>query len=175
VWRRSALLDEGSGQSALEPLGTANDTSFLQASAISAFMGLPGYWLAAERGDWRAALNDAQAADAWLENHKVKMPVMGLMQSVWIRPLEALAMAKEGDVASAETLIETTPADCYLRLRVRGQIATTKHDWPTAERRFDEAARQAPSLPFALSLSVSDRAQLDSLLQEAPRGISGHL
>jgi hypothetical protein len=27
----------------------------------------------------------------------------------------------------------------------------------------------------SLSLSVSDRAQLDSLLQEAPRGISGHL
>jgi tetratricopeptide (TPR) repeat protein len=143
--------DPQSGQLALEPLGTPDDSSFLQANAISAFMGLPGYWLAAERGDWRAALSDAQATDAWLENHKVKLRVMGLMQSVWIRPLEALAMAKEGDVASAEALIETTPADCYLCLRVRGQIATARHDWPTAERWFNEAARQAPSLPFAFT------------------------
>jgi hypothetical protein len=125
--------DPQSGQLALVPLGTPDDTSFLQANAISAFMGLPGYWLAAERADWHAALIDAQAADAWLENHKVKLRVMGLMQSVWVRPLEALAMAKEGEVASAEALIETTPADCYLCLRVRGQIATAKHDWPTAQ------------------------------------------
>ena len=60
-------------------------------------------------------------------------------------------MAKAGDVASAETLIEATPADCYLCLRVRGQIATAKHDWPTAERWFNEAARQGPSLPFAFT------------------------
>ena len=117
----------------------------------SALSWAAGVLVAAERGDWHAALIDAQAADAWLENHKVKLRVMGLMQSVWIHPLEALAMAKEGDVASAETLIEKTPADCYLCLRVRGQIATEKHDWPTAERWFDEATRQAPSLPFAFS------------------------
>ena len=79
------------------------------------------------------------------------MAVMRRMQSVWIRPLEALAMAKDADVAGAETLIATTPGDCYLCVRVRGQIATAKHDWPTAERWFDEAARQAPSLPFAFT------------------------
>jgi tetratricopeptide (TPR) repeat protein len=143
--------DPQSGQLALVPLGTPDDTSFLQANAISAFMGLPGYWLTAERGDWHAAMIDAQAADAWLENHKVKLPVMGLMQSVWIGPLEALAMAKDGDVAGAEALIDKTPADCYLCLRVRGQIASAKRDWPTAERWFDEAVRQAPSLPFAFT------------------------
>jgi tetratricopeptide (TPR) repeat protein len=143
--------DPRSGQSTLDSLGSPDDTSFLQANAISAFTGLPGYWLAAERGDWHAALIHAQAADAWLENHKAKLRVMGLMQSVWIRPLEALAMAKGGDVAGAETLIETTAADCYLCLRVRGQIATEKHDWPTAERWFAEATRQAPSLPFAFT------------------------
>ena len=143
--------DPQSGHLALASVGTPDDTSFLQANAINAFTGLPGYWLAAEGGDWRAALNDARAADAWLEDHKVKLPVMGLMQSVWMRPLEALALAKEGDIASAETAIETTPADCYLCLRVRGQIATAKHDWPTAEHWFNEAARQAPSLPFAFA------------------------
>ena len=60
-------------------------------------------------------------------------------------------MAKEGDMASAETLIETTPADCYLCLRVRAQIAMEKHDWPKAERWFKEATQQAPSLPFAFT------------------------
>jgi len=143
--------DPQSAQRALEPLGTPDDTSFLRADAVSAFNGLPGYWLAAERGDWRGAMDDAHTADAWLESHKDKLPVMGLMQSVWIRPLEALAMAKQGDVANAVSLIETTPADCYLCLRVRGQIAAGRHDWPTAEHWFGEAVRHAPSLPFAFA------------------------
>jgi tetratricopeptide (TPR) repeat protein len=112
-------------------------------------MGLPAYQLAMERGDWRAALDDARAADAWLETHKPKLRVMGLMQSVWIRPLEALAMAKGGDAAGAQNAIESTPADCYLCLRVRGQIAAQTHAWPAAERWFGEATRQNPSLPFA--------------------------
>jgi tetratricopeptide (TPR) repeat protein len=34
---------------------------------------------------------------------------------------------------------------------VRGQIATERHDWPTAERWFKEATQQAPSLPFAFT------------------------
>lgn len=143
--------DPESAQLALEPLGEPDDTSFLEANAINAFMGLPGYWLAVERGDWRAALDDARAADTWLESHRAKRPVMGLMQAVWIRPLEALAMAKTGDTAGAAALIETTPADCYLCLRARGQIATETHDWPTAEHWFGEATRQAPSLPYAFT------------------------
>jgi tetratricopeptide (TPR) repeat protein len=143
--------DPESAQRALEPLGTPDDTSFLEANAISAFTGLPEYWLAAEQGDWRAALDDARRADVWLEDHKGKLRVTGLMQSVWIRPLEALAMAKGGDTASAATLIETTPTDCYLCLRVRGQIATQRHDWPAAERWFGEATREGPSLPFAFT------------------------
>lgn len=165
--------DMESAQLALAPLGTTDDTSFLQADAISAFLGLPGYWMAAERGDWRAALEDARAADAWLEHNKVNLRVMGLMQTVWINPLEALAMAKSGDTGSAEMLIESTPTDCYLCLRVRGQIATEKHDWSTAERWFGEAARQAPSLPFAFTdwgrqrLNHGDMSGAIAVLQHA--------
>ncbi len=143
--------DPQAAREALEPLGPTDDTSFLEANAINAFMGLPDYWLAMERGDWRAALDDARAADAWLETHKAKLPVSGLLQSVWIHPLQALAMAKAGDAAGSLALIETTPADCYLCLRVRGQIAAQAHDWPAAERWFAEAARQAPSMPFAFA------------------------
>ena len=143
--------DAEAARQALEPLGPTDDTSFLQADAISAFMGLPAYQLAMERGDWRAALDDARAADTWLETHKPKLRVMGLMQSVWIRPLEALAMAEAGDAAGAESAIEGTPADCYLCLRVRGQIAAQMRDWPAAERWFGEATRQNPSLPYAFA------------------------
>jgi tetratricopeptide (TPR) repeat protein len=143
--------DPEAARQALEPLGPTDDTSFLEANAISDFMGLPNYWLGKERGDWRAALDDARAADAWLETYNAKLSVAGLMQSVWIHPLEALAMVKAGDAAGALSLIETTPADCYLCLRVRGQIAAQMHDWPAAERWFGEAARQAPSLPFAFA------------------------
>jgi tetratricopeptide (TPR) repeat protein len=60
-------------------------------------------------------------------------------------------MVRSGDVVGADALITTTPLDCYLCVRVRGQISAIKRDWPSAERWFAEAARQAPSLPFAFS------------------------
>jgi tetratricopeptide (TPR) repeat protein len=60
-------------------------------------------------------------------------------------------MARTGDLAGADAVSSTTPLDCYLCVRVRGQIATIKRDWPAAERWYSEAVRQAPSLPFAFS------------------------
>jgi tetratricopeptide (TPR) repeat protein len=143
--------DPVAAQQALAPLEDPDDTSFLYANAISAFMALPGYWLAAERGDWEAAVQDAKAADTWLESNKSTLPVMQLMQQVWIRPLRALAMANAGDASGAESLIQTTAIDCYLCLRVRGQIAVARLDWAAADRWFGEAVRQAPSAPFAYS------------------------
>jgi tetratricopeptide (TPR) repeat protein len=114
-----------------------------------AFPALPTYWLAVEAGDWRAALADARRIDGWLEANKARKPSYGLMQQVWIWPLEALAQARTGDLAGAQALIGRTPGDCYLCLRVRGQIAARAGDWPAAERWFAEAVRQGPSLPFA--------------------------
>jgi tetratricopeptide (TPR) repeat protein len=133
---------------ALEP---NDDPSFLQLDATNAFYALPRYWIAAASGDWPAALADAQASDAWLEMHASANKLFSRLRLVWIQPLEALAMARSGDVAGAETLISATPLDCYLCVRVRGQIAAIERDWPAAERWFAEAARQAPSLPFAFS------------------------
>jgi len=46
-------------------------------------------------------------------------------------------------------VIEATPLDCYDCVRVRGVVAAQSHDPAQADRWFSEAARQAPSLPFA--------------------------
>ncbi len=126
-----------------------DDSSFLLLDALDGFNGLPRYWISAVEEDWSAALADARAADAWLDANRATHGVLRLLQPVWIYPLEALAAAKTGDIAAAEALIARTPVDCYLCVRVRGQIAAEKKDWPAAERWFAEAVRQAPTPPFA--------------------------
>ena len=160
--------DPEAAREALAPLVPTDDTSFLQGDAIFAFMALPAFWQEAENHDWTGALADARAADAWLEQHKSARKVMGLMQQVWIRPLIAWTLAKAGDFAGAEAAIAQTPIDCYFCLRVRGQIATEKHDWAQAEHWFGEAVAQAPSITFAYVDWGSER-----LLKGDPQGAIG--
>ncbi|HWE46694.1 MAG TPA: hypothetical protein VG407_11765 [Caulobacteraceae bacterium] len=127
--------------------------------ATSAFTALPNYWIDTEEGNWRGAFEDARADDAALEAGKAQRPIYGLMQKVWIWPLEALAQARSGDLAGAQALIAKTPLDCYLCVRVRGQIAAQSGDWAQAEQWFAAAVRQAPSSPLAYS--EWGRARLD--------------
>jgi len=143
--------DAAAAQAAIEAIQPNDDASFLLLDAEAGFSALPAYWIAVERGDWPAALADVRGCDAWLEAQKPTHKVLSLLQPVWIHPFEALAMARTGDIAGAQALIVTTPLDCYLCLRVRAQIAAADRDWPAAERWFAEAARQAPSIPFAFS------------------------
>jgi tetratricopeptide (TPR) repeat protein len=143
--------DPDSASKTLEGIEPVDDSSFLRLDALSAFTALPAFWVDAAINDWPAALADARKCDAWLDLHAASDRLLALLRPVWIQPLEALAMAKSGDTTSAETLIAATPLDCYLCMRIRGQIAAIKHDWPSAEKWFSEAVRQAPSLPFAFS------------------------
>ena len=143
--------DLAAARSAIEPLEPNDDVSFLPAVASYGAYALPAYAIAAAKEDWPTALADARACDAWLETQKQTQKIMGLVQQTWIRPLEALALTKTGDVAGGEALIATTPVDCYLCVRVRGKIAAVKQEWPAAERWFAEAVRQSPSIPFAYS------------------------
>ena len=66
-------------------------------------------------------------------------------------PLLALARAKLGDVADADAMGSATPPDNYEWIRMRGQIAALRRDWPVADGWFAEATRQAPSIPFAFT------------------------
>jgi tetratricopeptide (TPR) repeat protein len=143
--------DPNSARAVARTLDPNVDTSALELDALNGFYPLPTYWIAAASGDWPAALADARSSDTWLDTHASANKLLAPLRSVWIQPLEALAMAHSGDVAGAEKLAAATPLDCYLCVRVRGQISTIKRDWPSAERWFAEAARQSPSLPFAFS------------------------
>jgi tetratricopeptide (TPR) repeat protein len=66
-----------------------------------------------------------------------------------VTPWTALANARFGDLPGAQTLIATTPSDCYLCVRGRAQIAALAGDRAGAERWFAEAIKQGPSLPQA--------------------------
>jgi tetratricopeptide (TPR) repeat protein len=143
--------DPGSARKIIETLESSDDPSFLELDATLAFNALPAYWIAAATNDWQQALVDARACDAWLEMHAAENKLFAHMRLVWIQPLEALAMARSGDIGGAESLMSATPLDCYLCARVRGQVAAIRRDWPTSQHWFSEAVRQAPSLPFAYS------------------------
>ena len=112
-------------------------------------------WLAAANtGDWPAARTAAEALVAAQSalpaaTKKTADGQPDLDLATLFQPELALALARTGDIAQARKLIEATPLDCYLCLRVRAQIAAAAGDGPEADRWFAEAVRQAPSIPFA--------------------------
>ncbi|HVZ27712.1 MAG TPA: hypothetical protein VG798_03570 [Rhizomicrobium sp.] len=66
-----------------------------------------------------------------------------------MQPLTAHALALSGDLAGARAMIERTPIDCSLCLRMRGQIATMENIGAGADYWFGRAVQNAPSTPFA--------------------------
>jgi tetratricopeptide (TPR) repeat protein len=66
-----------------------------------------------------------------------------------LRPWLALAKAKTGDIAGAQSLIATTPGDCYDCVRLRGTIAAEAKQWGRADWWFARAVHDAPSIPMA--------------------------
>lgn len=72
-----------------------------------------------------------------------------LVAAVALRPWLALAKAKSGDIAGAESVIAASPADCYDCARIRGMIASQARQWGRADFWFARAMADAPSIPFA--------------------------
>ena len=62
-------------------------------------------------------------------------------------PLHALASAHLGDMKLAHALIGTTPLDCVMCLRFRGQIDALERNWNGAGYWFARASHIAPSIP----------------------------
>ncbi|MEI9932871.1 MAG: hypothetical protein WDM89_20620 [Rhizomicrobium sp.] len=99
-------------------------------------------------GDWTSARADIEAALASPEAKGVATQTF-LPAQVW--PFLALAEAKTGDLNAARHEIDRTPLDCYLCLRVRGQIAAEQKNWNGSTGWFARAVSSAPSIPFAYS------------------------
>lgn len=103
--------------------------------------------IAAERGQWAAALAELEAADAVYARKLIPRDAMLRRTRLW--PQLARARAQAGDLAGAQALIAATPTDCYLCVRERARIAEMAGDRRAADRWSAEAVRQGPSLPFA--------------------------
>jgi tetratricopeptide (TPR) repeat protein len=97
-------------------------------------------------GDWKSARADIEAALATQAATSTGGHAF-LRAEAW--PFLALAEAKTGDLNAAKRKIGKTPLDCYLCLRVRGQIAATEKKWSDADSWFARATGLAPSIPFA--------------------------
>jgi len=63
-------------------------------------------------------------------------------------PVVADALAESGDLAGAHKLVDRTPTDCILCLRVRGHLDALGKNWGGADYWLARAAQAAPSPPF---------------------------
>jgi tetratricopeptide (TPR) repeat protein len=106
----------------------------------------PQFQRLAALGEWQAARNDIEGA---LATKEARDPVelITLRAQAW--PWLALAEAKSGDLESARATIAKTRLDCYLCLRVRGDMDALVWNWNGAEYWYASAVKLAPSLPFA--------------------------
>jgi tetratricopeptide (TPR) repeat protein len=99
-------------------------------------------------GDWTRLLAIARTMDA--EEAKLEALSVGDFHQVTnIWPYLAYAEAKTGDFTAAHALIDRTPADCGVCLRMRGNIDAAQRNRIGAVSWFAEAEKLAPSIPFA--------------------------
>ncbi|HEY2444814.1 MAG TPA: hypothetical protein VGI20_03650 [Rhizomicrobium sp.] len=97
-------------------------------------------------GDWHPALEQRAIFQASL----AKLGRVGhvvAQRQFW--PNTALALAMSGNLPAAYSLIDQTPFDCILCLRVRGRIDVLQKNWRGADYWFARAVHDAPSPPFA--------------------------
>ncbi|HEY2034167.1 MAG TPA: hypothetical protein VGH02_10830 [Rhizomicrobium sp.] len=104
-------------------------------------------------GDPSAVAADTAAVENQFETIARAIPAVRpgaetvLARQIW--PYTALAKAQLGDFAAAHALSDKTPGDCYVCVRMRGNIETLEKKWSGAAFWFAKAVKQAPSIPFA--------------------------
>ena len=105
----------------------------------------PQFMTLAGRGEWQEAQAELAAT---LNSPLVRNPVV-IPDRTQLRPWLALAEAKSGDMKAALNEIGKSPLDCYLCLRMRGNIDAVGGNWAGAAYWFARAVEAAPSIPFA--------------------------
>ena len=96
--------------------------------------------------DWKSARTDIEAA---LATPAAASPGGRAFLRAEAWPWLALAEAKTGDLNAAKREIGGTPLDCYLCLRVRGQMDSLEKNWNGGAYWFARAVATAPTPPFA--------------------------
>lgn len=103
--------------------------------------------MAAAREDWQAVIAQAPAAEDLATRARTGNSLTQI--GTVLRPWAAYAKAMTGDFAAAHVLIDRTPADCDLCLRMRGKIDAVEGNYGGADYWFARAVADAPSIPFA--------------------------
>ena len=86
-----------------------------------------------------------------------------------LHPWAALAKARTGDIAAAQSLIAPAPSDCYDCARIRGMIASQARQRGQADIWFAKAVAGAPSIPMAYQdwgRSLLDRGKPDDAIAQ---------
>ena len=108
--------------------------------------------IALETGDWRAARDAFERAEALA--HEIDVQSHGVYsdrayREVRAAPRLALAYAMLGEKAKALALLKTLPRDCDLCDRIRGRVAALSGDWNGARYWFALVSSRSPNIPFA--------------------------
>jgi tetratricopeptide (TPR) repeat protein len=99
--------------------------------------------LAAEQGDWQAALLEIERTNATNQGESVKaLPLHD--------PLFAAELyARAGRNAKADEILTSLTSDNYNGWRARARVAVLRQNYTVAEQALAEAVRQAPSIALA--------------------------
>jgi tetratricopeptide (TPR) repeat protein len=106
---------------------------------------LARYDIAAMAADWMDAISEARAYQTAL----AAIDPPGHVFRTRAEPRIAIALAQTGDFGAAHRVIDATPADCYLCLRIRGRIDAAEKNYGGALFWFTRAVRAGSSIPFA--------------------------
>ncbi len=107
---------------------------------------LPKLMRALALDDWKAAHDDIVATNNIpAARNADKKPLLPVLTWPWL----AYVDVRLGDIRTAHALIDKTPGDCYLCVRMRGNIDAAQRNWAGAAYWYSNAVMQAPSIPFA--------------------------
>jgi tetratricopeptide (TPR) repeat protein len=118
--------------------------------------------LAAEQGDWAAALVEIEKVNA--TNHGESVKVLRLRYPLFAAELYAHA----GRYAEADELLASLPNDNYDGWRARARVAMLRQNYTDAEQALAEAVQQAP----AIALAYNDWGDLEAAKGDLPGAIA---
>jgi hypothetical protein len=126
------------------------------------------YFSAAMVDDWPAAIASARAyAQIANAGDTVNPGLKTARLRTQVPPLLAYALARSGDIAGAQAVIDATPGDCYDCVRARGIVAALAGQPGRADYWFARAVESAPSIPFAYadwSQALMSRGDMDGAI-----------